>query len=251
MSIISEKLLMVADNIPKVYHAGQYDLIKNVSSLKGFKSDTTILLDDISPVEHTLSIKIHSKNLFNKDMEFTDDNFVSDCAYKYTYFIQLLTNTTYHVKTFNPLEPSYYGYTFINNRPNVASSISTAVCVSGNYSTAENDWHIDNYITTDDSGKLYIGNNQSLVKLKKAVQEANIQIELGTIPAAYTPHVPDLTSVKVSKVDYIGNVVAENAVNSDGTVDGVTSFYPSTTLTTGTDRIIIDCEYIKDINKAF
>ena len=340
------------------------------NALKGSKTDTAILIDDVSPVTHNMGVRVRSKNLFDKDMSFTDENYLPNQNYNSTYFIQLLPNTTYYVKTFNPLAPSYVGYTFINNRPNVSSSISTAVCVSGNYSTAENDWHIENYITTNDSGKLYIGNNKSLEKLKKAVQEANIQIEEGTIATAYTPYVPDLTAVKVSRcgknlldiqnplstakdpiitynsitatkdlanatyqvflvagdytisfikssyasltiTDSSGNVIynvgSSNNVNytfsllsndtlkfkigfgrfvesgitsitvsnvqlelsstatyyepyitptdytptADGTVNGVKSLYPNTTLMTDTEGVIIDCEYSRDINKAF
>ena len=43
----------------------------------------------------------------------------------------------------------------------------------------------------------------------------------------------------------------EYAVNADGTVDGVTSIYPTTTLLTDTAGAVIDVEYNRDINKAF
>jgi hypothetical protein len=38
--------------------------------------------------------------------------------------------------------------------------------------------------------------------------------------------------------------------NADGTVSGVTSLYPTTTLLTNTDNLIIKCEYNRDTNKA-
>ena len=40
-------------------------------------------------------------------------------------------------------------------------------------------------------------------------------------------------------------------VAADGTVEGVTPIYPNTTLMTDTEGVIIDCEYNRDINKAF
>lgn len=43
---------------------------------------------------------------------------------------------------------------------------------------------------------------------------------------------------------------AEYTLNADGTVDGVTSIAPSTTLTTDTEGTLIDCEYNKDANKV-
>ena len=43
----------------------------------------------------------------------------------------------------------------------------------------------------------------------------------------------------------------EYQVLGDGTVEGVTSLYPATTLLTDVEGAIIDCEYNRDINKAF
>ena len=44
---------------------------------------------------------------------------------------------------------------------------------------------------------------------------------------------------------------SEYIPSADGTVNGVTSLYPNTTLMTDTDGVLIDCEYNRDINKAF
>lgn len=77
MSITNEKLQTIKDNVYKVYHSGQMDVIQNATSLKGFESSKAMLLDDVSPVKHEMGVKVHGKNLFNKDMGFTDDNFVS------------------------------------------------------------------------------------------------------------------------------------------------------------------------------
>ena len=40
-------------------------------------------------------------------------------------------------------------------------------------------------------------------------------------------------------------------ISADGTVEGVTSIYPTTTLTSDTEGIVLDVEYNRDINKAF
>ena len=63
---------------------------------------------------------------------------------------------------------------------------------------------------------------------------SNFQIENGTTFTTYEP--------------YIG---AEYTPTADGTVNGVTSLYPNTTLMTDTVGVLIDCEYNRDINKAF
>ena len=63
--------------------------------------------------------------------------------------------------------------------------------------------------------------------------------------------VTDLTAVKVIKSNASGEAVSEYTPTADGTVNGITSLYPSTTLTTDTECVLIDCEYNRDINKAF
>ncbi|MGN0451594.1 MAG: hypothetical protein ACI4FN_05740, partial [Acutalibacteraceae bacterium] len=55
--------------------------------------------------------------------------------------------------------------------------------------------------------------------------------------------------VTVIKSDVSDNVAARYTPNSDGTVEGVSSIYPDTLLTTDTDGAIIDCEYNADIKK--
>lgn len=62
----------------------------------------------------------------------------------------------------------------------------------------------------------------------------NIQLEFET-ETEYEPY--------IEPVEY--------AVNADGTVEGVKSIYPSTTLTTDTVGALIEVDYNRDINKAF
>ena len=63
----------------------------------------------------------------------------------------------------------------------------------------------------------------------------NIQIEIGSTATEYEPY-------KTS---------TEYTPAADGTVSGVKSLYPATTLMTDTEGVIIDAEYNRDINKAF
>jgi len=61
------------------------------------------------------------------------------------------------------------------------------------------------------------------------------QFELGNTATEYEPHIEPITYTP----------------NADGTVDGVTSLYPNTTLMADTEGVLIECEYNKDINKSF
>lgn len=60
------------------------------------------------------------------------------------------------------------------------------------------------------------------------------QLELGSTATAYEPY-----------------TAAEYTPAADGTVSGVKSLYPTTTLMTDTEGAIIDAKYNRDINKAF
>jgi hypothetical protein len=60
----------------------------------------------------------------------------------------------------------------------------------------------------------------------------NIQLELGTSKTAFEPHTAPTT----------------HPINADGTVDGVKSIYPTTTLIP-TEGVVIDAEYIVDTKK--
>lgn len=62
----------------------------------------------------------------------------------------------------------------------------------------------------------------------------------------------DLDSVMLeashTETEYEPYKGSEYTPSADGTVEGVTSLYPSTTLTTDAEGVIIDCEYYKDID---
>lgn len=59
------------------------------------------------------------------------------------------------------------------------------------------------------------------------------QLEIGTTATEYEPYKAETYTP-----------------NADGTVDNVTSYYPTTTLITDTDDIIIEAEYIKNVNEV-
>lgn len=64
---------------------------------------------------------------------------------------------------------------------------------------------------------------------------SDFQLEIGSTATDYEPY----------------KECAEYTPTSDGIVESVTSLYPNTTLMTDTGGVIIDCEYNRDINKAF
>ena len=92
-------------------------------------------------------------------------------------------------------------------------------------------------ITQDDldSQITFYGYQSSDTEYGQPCLISNIQIEFGTVVTDYMPYVEP----------------TEYTPNTDGTVEGIASLYPTTILSTDTDGVTIDCEYNRDINKAF
>ena len=87
-----------------VYHAGQLNVIENTSNLKKSASGSVILIDDVSPVTHDMSVKISSipnKNLLNRliakahssDMSIPTEDFINTYCSKKISFKQGITYT--------------------------------------------------------------------------------------------------------------------------------------------------------------
>ena len=166
------------------------------NALKGNKSGSVFLINDISPVTHNMGVKVRGKNLFDVDMSFTNDNKVTDGAATgyLTYFIQLQPNTKYYAKCFAPVTTDVT-VTILSSNKAVNSSVGKGIALSRQLAG----WKTELALTTDDTGRLYIGNNaNNLNKIKEILSACNLQLELGTTATAYTPYVPDLTAVKVS-----------------------------------------------------
>ena len=88
----------------------------------------------------------------------------------------------------------------------------------------------------DDASELCLriqsGNNS--IATNETYKLSNIQVEIGEVSTEYEPYKEPTTY----------------NVNADGTVEGVTSVYPTTTLLTDTGAVV-DVTYNRDINKAF
>lgn len=215
------------------------------NALRGSKSDTAMLLDDISPVTHDMGVKVRGKNLFDKSIPYGDYTFI-ERGYSYlSIYVGSGSNVTVSLKQKHDI--GLGGYFF---------------CVA--YKANTNIFPIDSHMKW-----LYYSANTALCKKSVTMISEDgyvslfmnpdaynsfkneIMVEIGTTATAYTPYVPDLTAVKVIKSNASGEAVAEYTPTADGIVEGVTSLYPNTTLMTDTEGVLIDCEYNRDINKAF
>ena len=223
------------------------------NALKGNASGSAISVNDVSIVEHSLGVRVASKNLLAIDAIIPQNN-----VYISNGIISQIDSDTNNSPTVKLL--SYNNNDFVNaikNTPVQLGIISFVFTKDNTFNRLVfglNGSVIDTTVSIDLStfqdGDYVIQSNFTNIT-QGSVSWQDMQVEVGTTATAYTPYVPDLTAVKVIKSNASGEAVAEYTPNADGTVDGVTSLYPNTTLMTDTEGVLIDCEYNRDINKAF
>ena len=238
------------------------------NALKSSKSGSAILIDDISPVTHEMSVKISSDTV--TDLTTVK---VTRCGKNLIPlpYSQLPIGTT----TLNGIEFTVYedgsilmngtattGFTryLYDNKQDLlglrAGDIITGSKWVSDYNQKANFNLTFNYYNIDGAMKQGVINLISQQNLTTTITEDYVgwgiyiyissgktfdnllfkpQLELGETATDYEPYVEPTYYTP----------------NADGTVEGVTSLYPNTTLMTDTEGVIIDCEYNRDINKAF
>ncbi len=101
---MSEKLTAIAENVPKVYEAGQKSMVDESKIIEKTVTGSAISLDDVSEVPHEVSVQLsrHTGNLFDKNNGIIIDGYVGDTisvaagSFK-TVAIPCTPNTTYTV----------------------------------------------------------------------------------------------------------------------------------------------------------
>lgn len=192
----ADKLTTVAQNVPKVYHAGQMNVIENAECLKGTKSDTAILLDDISPVTHEMGVKVRGKNLFDISKITNIGGITNNGDGTIT-----IAANTYSVSTAKKLSvvcPDLKVGDVATLKFTTESSVESIYL-----SVAKVYWNSSASLTVTqeclDSVITIYGYKSTDTDYGNPCTISNIQIELGTTATAYTPHIPDLTAVTVSR----------------------------------------------------
>ncbi len=226
-----------ADERKADYIKNKPDLNVFSNALKGTKSGEAIGITDISPIEHNMGVKIsgiddistvklykQGKNLLSNDV-YEKSNWIYNAqGQSYTYNLQLSKGI--YTISFDCVQQK--GYFYLEYSTDDWETKKTIYLMTPNdlkqTHTFEVDgktqWRLFWYFSSNWFADGYI---------------TNIQIELGTTPTEYEP--------------YIEPTIYD--VSADGTVEGVNTIYPNTTLYTDTQGAVIDVEYNRDINKAF
>lgn len=224
------------------------------NALKGSKSGSAILIDDVSSVSHEMRVKISSdtvtdltavkvsrcgKNLFDKsnlklgaftkkltqiNNGFTFQTSASNKTSFVIYSIFLGAGTYYCSGTINSSDGLKGGWgIYDHNKPGFVINRVNSGTINASFTITESKMY----------GLHFYAPLQSVADV--TITCTNVQLELGTTATDYEPY----------------KECAEYTPNADGTVEGVLHLYPNTTLTTDTEGVLIDCEYNRDVNKAF
>ena len=283
MIVIAEEALRVANSVREDADNGKFDgtdvdgsLVAN--AIKGTAHGNFLFLTDVSPIEHEIGVKVRRKNYFDIDaltplygatIDVDNNKLTVTTSYaeypgcrcqvrdKNMYGKSVTISFSYQVlkrwsfeETYKTCRPTMelavynkYGdrlvYKVLRGTMVATESLSLTVDLpayeDGMYMTIS--FHVSNSIdgSSDRAGK--------------QVVFSDIQLEEGPDATAWAPYIKDLTKVQVNK-SRNGSIIEQYWVSADGSVDGVTSVYPYTTLSI--DRgAVMDCTYNRDLNKVY
>lgn len=220
------------------------------NAIKGVASGETLTLDDVSPIEHKVNIKVYGKNLI---------------PYPYANANKTANGVTISTEkdggvTFSGTPTSYVGL-HLANITDIPKSKLLYMSIVGECSNVilQATFYDDNGTnigTTATSNKKtidmtnYTNVAQITIEVKRSVDgvetSGTVYPMFSMYDVEYTPYIDPSTVTLTKTVD---EVTESYTPNTDGTVDGVT-LVENATLTTDTEGITIECEYIRDTNKV-
>lgn len=235
---IAEKLIAVAENIPKVYEAGykegyeagqgsggdDYEAGKNDFGLKMVFSGESLAINNVHPIEHIVKANLASKNLFQA----VNQNIRIDPTK--TYFLSSGKSETMTRITFNV-------YDIEGNR------VTKNVTIYGFYyseamgrwtlgSNASNLWIPMNFTGADRNKIAYI---------RFLDAYPNMQFEQRSGATPYTPYIADFSNIKL-----IVNETDTYSSDENGIVEDMKSVSPTMNISADTEGVIINAECFLD-----
>ncbi len=202
---IAEKLTVVSENVPKVYMAGAKDF-----GLKGKGQGEFVQFDNVHPIEHTVEVRLGSKNLFNKDNANIISTWIGGTPPNGTLnaatttkslYIPCLPNTTY---TVSKILSARFGIGFTAEVPTTNTVLTNVVM--GNAATALTRISPTNakYLVV----WFYHSNYDTEISAEDIIN--SLQIEYGTTPTAYTPYISDFRAIPIDN-NLVSSGFSDNA----------------------------------------
>lgn len=237
------------------------------NALKGNKrSYVALTIDDVSPIEHELKVKVSSKNLIPYPY-LPDEKTWNGITYKYTgdggIHVSGVATGGSDIKFSDIPVDLIRGKTictkYTGKYPSVFAHIYYSDGTPTNY-TALNSMKLNKCTITipENAARVQIGVCVAVTNNEELDTIVYPQVELGTTPTDYSPYV-DVSHWALLVTDG-GEIEDETTkrqqftINKDGTVDGVKSIYPEMSVwcnAEGQNPTVVEVEYNRDLNKAF
>ena len=216
---IAEKLQTIAENEQKVFNAGKVALLKDSQYMNTTVTGNPVRMNDVSPVEHQMGVVVsvpgatvqrYGKNILPiNTVQFpTGDKVIWEGRISGSFVLSYKHNLTDTANPSATLFRWWYEDGTVGYGYSVASG-TTAEKISGTITKIG----VVSWCEAK-GGSVY-----------------DIQLEYGTEPTGFEP----------------GAAVQTVTAGADGTVNGVTSHYPTTTLVVD-NGVAIDCSYLRDID---
>lgn len=214
------------------------------NAVKGFASGEVIKVEDVSPVEHTVGVWVHSKNILNPSAELSYP--VSDVylGVNCGRFIGQNIMLSLSLKRERTVPVGiYFGFVYRN----IDSGKSSAIWLISEDGVIVRD--NCNPLALVDIDRLGVCVYPPTRENWNAIFEAcNVQLELGYVVTDYEPCV-DPSTVTLSVCGEDESNAVTYTPDSYGNVNAV-SVAPAMTLFTDTEGVTVECEYTKDTNKV-
>lgn len=207
------------------------------NALKGNLNGTAVAVHDVSPVESDLKVKLSSDTI-------TDFSSVKVERYG-------LNVLPFPYSNQNKTEFYDVGYIYETNGVTFTVLEQGRVKVKGT-ATASANFNLGAF---DNSQISYYVTNAKFKPTQYMAFSQNNKLAFINIPKGTTVDTilePMVYLKELTLTTFVPYVKHQTVTaNADGTVYGLTSISPNMTLIPDTDGVVIDCEYNRDINKAF
>ena len=195
------------------------------NALKGKSSGTVIQLSGVSPVEHTLNVKLTSEAV----TDFSEIKVIKSGKNLLNVPENLTWTGVYTVNTYLPA--GTYRITY-SSETHEGADVPTLRLGTKSYNVGRKEWIVT---LTAPQTVIYLYTNGFNANASKGVSATVNQWMISLDGGEYEPY----------------KAPTEYTPNADGTVEGIKSVYPTTTLMTDTEGVTVNAEYNRDINKAF
>lgn len=237
------------------------------NALKGSKSGGAFLIDDVSPVTREMGVKVSSDTV--EDLTAVKVRKQGKNLIPFPYRYLPLGTSTYNGVDFTVYED---GSILINGTAtsNVTRylyqsntgmlGLKSGITISGSKNASDdtqqgNVYFMCNYYDSTGTMKqgLVVSNVSSGTKtITDEWKGLGIYINIPSGNTLNNLLIKPQLEIGSTATEYESYITpTEYIPTADGTVNGIISLYPNTTLTTDTEDVIINCKYNRDINKAF